>query len=94
MVGLTVYSVLFRPEPKIDSRFVTVTESLLNLQNRVERIDQENQILFRMLRNENGLSETTSPLPVSVVPVLPPVKPLVKPLGDVINADTFGDKQE
>jgi hypothetical protein len=79
MISLTAYSTFYPAAPKVDERFQVVTEALVTLQNRVEKIDQENQILFRMLRNDNGL--TNDPRTVPVVPAQRPLGDV--PLGDV-----------
>jgi hypothetical protein len=81
MSGLTSLRFNADKESEMDAKMLPVTESLLNLQNRIERVDQENQILFRMLRNENGLLPDTSPLPV--IP-LPPSRPIGGSLGDAL----------
>jgi hypothetical protein len=96
VIGLTAAGLLNRGQTKIDVRFATLMESVLNLQTRVDSIEKENQVLFKMLRNENGLvpepttvsPPVTLPLnPVTLAPTLPPPRKI----GDVVGDAAVGD---
>jgi hypothetical protein len=73
---------------KVDARVNTVMETLLNLQARIDALEKENQVLFKMLRNENGLiSDSVTPPPVNLTPVLP----LPRRIGDTLGDAPLGD---
>jgi hypothetical protein len=91
-VGLTKKPVLFNPQTKNDAKWETLAESVLNLQARIDKIEQENQVLFRLLRQENGVIPDSTVPPVSLTPVLPLPRPLGDVLGDVPDGSKTGTK--
>lgn len=86
----TAYLALWQPVPKIDAKLLTVTNAILDLEARAARTEQDNAVLFRMLRNGNDrygvIPETvTEPASVPLHPVTPPDPKRIsgEPLGEV-----------
>jgi hypothetical protein len=86
---LVAYLVLGQPTPKVDAKLLNVTDAILDQGARLSRMEQENAILFRLIRHGNdqigvipdGEAEP-NPRPV---PLPPPPRRTGTPLGDVPN---------
>lgn len=83
---LVVYLVFLQPAPKYDAKFLTLTDSMLDQDARLAQVEQENRLLFRLLRNENDQQgvipdETLIPNP-ALVPLPTPKKIIGETLGD------------
>lgn len=83
---LVVYLVFLQPAPKYDAKFLTLTDSMLDQDARLAQVEQENRLLFRMLRNESerhGVvpDEDTVPVP-SLVPLPGPKKIIGESMGE------------
>ncbi len=49
---LVVYLVFGQPTPKVDAKLLNVTDAILDLEARIARVEQENAILFRLIRSD------------------------------------------
>jgi hypothetical protein len=81
---LIAYLVFGQPVPKVDSKLLHVTDSILDLGARISRIEQENLILFRLLRNGNDQDGvvTDGDIGRPSVPLPPLPNRIGTPLGD------------
>ena len=71
-----------------DRRYVRVTDALLDTQARMERIEQNETVLFRLLRND-GDQRGVIPERIPVYPV--PPKPAPHRTGSVMPGDAWGN---
>ena len=83
---LVVYLVFLQPAPKYDAKFLTLTDSILDQDARLAQVEQENKLLFRLLRNE---SEQHGVIPDETVLPNPALVPL--PIPQKIIGETLGD---
>ena len=68
---LVLYLVFGQPAPKVDAKLLNVSDAILDQGARLSRVEQENVILFRLIRNGNdhvgivpdGDRSVVSPLP-------------------------------
>ena len=99
MVGLCWMYFPTRSKIEKDKQYVLFTDSILDIKARMDKLEQENIVLFRMLRNEN---EQRGVIPDNRGPVYPvPLPPQPAPgwipgqTGDSSVGDTaFGDIPE
>jgi len=89
MIGLMVTFIVTQSRTSADQRYLRMTDSLLDVQARMDRTEQNEIVLFRMLRNENdqrGVIPDWLPLPPSPHP-----KPAPNRTGSALPGDAFGD---
>lgn len=91
---LICYLTFGQPASKIDARFLTVMNTLLDVDARIGQMEREQAVLFRMLRNENeqrGVPPDRVVIPEPTIPLPPvPKPPPSKRIGDA-SGDWMGD---
>jgi len=76
-----------------DKRYAKVTDAMLDAQARLDKLDQDNQVLFRMLRYDSD-QRGVIPTPLSPLPKPQPNRPGNAPggvPGDAMGDGAFGD---
>lgn len=71
--AIITYLAFFQPVPRIDAKLLTVNNALLDMEARMLAVEQENILLFKMLRgdgDQHGLIPEMKPEPAAVP--LPP----------------------
>jgi hypothetical protein len=67
-----VYLAFYQPIPKIDSKLSTMSNALLDMEARISSVEQEQLLLFKLLREEeNGVLPDVPSEPASI-PLPPP----------------------
>lgn len=78
---LVVHLAFFQPQPRIDAKLLTVNNAMLDMEARILAVEQENALLFKMLRadsDQHGLAPEAETAPASIP--LPPQPG--RPIGD------------
>jgi hypothetical protein len=94
MIALMTAFIVIQSRTSADRQYVRVTDTLLDMQARMERNEQNEAVLFRMLRNDSD-QRGVIPDRNSVYPIPPsPPKPTTNRPGGVMPGDALGDVPE
>ena len=91
MIALMTAFIVIQSRTSADRQYVRVTDALLDMQARMERNEQNEAVLFRMLRNDSD-QRGVIPDRISISPIPPsPPKPTPNRTGGVMPGDALGD---
>jgi len=90
MIALLAVFLVILSQASADRRYVRVTDALLDTQARMERIEQNEAVLFRLLRND-GDQRGVIPDRIPVYPTPPQPKPAPYRPGSAMPGDAWGN---